>query len=119
MRGRTAQEVSHLDVLPRVLQKVEKRIFTPCHPALLYGATVPVTVGHTRLTAKESVQVQALLVCAAGIDGVALGAFFLGADLGEPFFSFPSSFAMVVISLGSCWRFVPSNFLTSAALLHH
>ena len=63
---------THLNVLLRVLQIIEKCIFSPENSTLLIRTRVRISVSLSRLTSKKSVQVGSLLVSPAFFDSVAL-----------------------------------------------
>ena len=67
-------QVTYLDVLLGVFQVLEQSVITPGDTGLLVGSRVRITVGLSRLTAKEPIKVGSLLVCTSLFNSVALTA---------------------------------------------
>ena len=91
--------VSNASTYPRITNKTltKESIISPLNATLLVGTGIRISVGHTRLTSEESVEVGPLLVSTALLDCVALRALRLE-DLG--------SFLGVSVSHGYDWRVV-------------
>ena len=84
---------AYLNVLFGVLQVLKEGVLAPHDTRLFVGSGVGVSFGHTRLTAKETVEVGALFVCSSFLYSVALAALGLE-NLGSLLFAHDGSFTL-------------------------